>query len=141
MPGELARARQVGWWRDAAGRALGVKAAQRRERRRVGGRRARGGAADDRPTPWIKDAHAQLLHKPDRTCCRCAQPRILEVDVTPMKKGFLNGARMTLVTGAAASLAAAPDNLLAASSVRARLAAGAVPLRVEADFVTCSQVR
>jgi hypothetical protein len=58
-----------------------------------------------------------------------------------MKKGFLNGARMTLVTGAAASLAAAPDNLLAASSVRARLAAGAVPLRVEADFVTCSQVR
>ena len=28
-----------------------------------------------------KDAHAQLLHKPDRTCCRCAQPRILEVDV------------------------------------------------------------
>ena len=125
MPGELARARQVGWRRDAAGRALGVNTAAQ---------------ATPTPDPWIKDAHAQLLHKPDRTCCRCAQPRILEVDVTPMKKGFLNGARMTLVTGAAASLAAAPDNLLAASSVRARLAAGAV-LRVEADFVTCSQVR
>lgn len=31
------------------------------------------------------------------------------------------------------------DNLLAASSVSDRLAAGAVPLRIEADFVTCSQ--
>ena len=31
------------------------------------------------------------------------------------------------------------DNLLAASSVKQRLAAGAAPLRIEADFVTCSQ--
>ena len=31
------------------------------------------------------------------------------------------------------------DNLLAAASVRERIAAGATPLRIEADFVTCSQ--
>ena len=31
------------------------------------------------------------------------------------------------------------DNILGEASVRERLAAGATPLRVEADFVTCSQ--
>ena len=31
------------------------------------------------------------------------------------------------------------DNLLAAASVQERLMAGATPLRIEADFVTCSQ--
>ena len=31
------------------------------------------------------------------------------------------------------------DNILAASEVRNRIEAGAIPLRVEADFVTCSQ--
>jgi len=31
------------------------------------------------------------------------------------------------------------DNLLGASNVRERISAGAAPLRVEADFVTCSQ--
>ena len=31
------------------------------------------------------------------------------------------------------------DNLLAAADVRQRLADGATPLRIEADFVTCSQ--
>ena len=31
------------------------------------------------------------------------------------------------------------DNLLHAPAVRARRAAGATPLRIEADFVTCSQ--
>ena len=31
------------------------------------------------------------------------------------------------------------DNILAATQVRGRIDAGAVPLRIEADFVTCSQ--
>ena len=31
------------------------------------------------------------------------------------------------------------DNILAATQVRDRIDAGAVPLRIEADFVTCSQ--
>ena len=31
------------------------------------------------------------------------------------------------------------DNLLAADIVRDRLSGGATPIRVEADFVTCSQ--
>ena len=31
------------------------------------------------------------------------------------------------------------DNILAAKQVRDRIDAGAVPLRIEADFVTCSQ--
>ena len=31
------------------------------------------------------------------------------------------------------------DNLLAAAQVSQRLASGAAPLRIEADFVTCSQ--
>lgn len=31
------------------------------------------------------------------------------------------------------------DNLLAADSVSDRLSSGATPLRIEADFVTCSQ--
>ena len=38
-----------------------------------------------------------------------------------------------------ATAARGVDNILAASSVRDRLAAGATPLRVDADFVTCSQ--
>ena len=39
--------------------------------------------------------------------------------------------------GCAAALGV--DNLLAAPLVSRRVAAGAEPLRVEADFVTCSQ--
>jgi len=31
------------------------------------------------------------------------------------------------------------DNILAATQVRDRIYAGATPLRIEADFVTCSQ--
>lgn len=31
------------------------------------------------------------------------------------------------------------DNILAATQVRDRIDAGATPLRIEADFVTCSQ--
>lgn len=46
-------------------------------------------------------------------------------------------AASTAVLMAAASCGV--DNLLLASDVRERIAAGAVPLRVEADFVTCSQ--
>ena len=64
-----------------------------------------------------------------------------------MRKGFLLGtpklAMTTLVQASAASATGASagiDNLLAAASVRAQLASGlAKPMRIEADFVTCSQ--
>ena len=46
-------------------------------------------------------------------------------------------AAMTLT--AVAGTVPAVDNLLAAATVRDRLAAGAKPLRIECDFVTCSQ--
>ena len=45
----------------------------------------------------------------------------------------------TILLAATASSIGGVDNLLAASSVKQRLAAGAAPLRIEADFVTCSQ--
>jgi len=70
-----------------------------------------------------------------------------------MKKGFLlssSGGSTRATRGIVASLATAAatasqlesksvDNLLAAASVRQQLAAGARALRIEADFVTCSQ--
>ena len=62
-----------------------------------------------------------------------------------MRKGFLlAGASapsvQSLMTLAATSTpSAGVDNLISASQVRERLAAGASRLRVECDFVTCSQ--
>ena len=60
-----------------------------------------------------------------------------------MKKGFLLGASKTMAVAAAAASPRAPlgpvDNLLGAWSVATQKAGGAKPLRVECDFVTCSQ--
>jgi hypothetical protein len=68
-----------------------------------------------------------------------------------MKKGFLLGRRaavpstQVLISMAAASTVASPhvpvDNLLLASAVKERKAAGGVShvVRIECDFVTCSQ--
>ena len=69
-----------------------------------------------------------------------------------MKKGFLLGgggsaprskSAVRALAAASATMAAAAntgvDNLLAAPLVKERLAAGAKPIRIECDFVTCSQ--
>ena len=57
-----------------------------------------------------------------------------------MKKGFLLNPRAVAASSLANTmLAAVQDNLLCASKVRERLAAGATSLRIECDFVTCSQ--
>jgi len=50
-----------------------------------------------------------------------------------------SAARNVVMLAAAASPFRGVDNLLAASNVREQLAAGATLLRIEADFVTCSQ--
>lgn len=47
--------------------------------------------------------------------------------------------RTALVMAASTTTFRGVDNLLAAEEVEQRLAAGATPLRIEADFVTCSQ--
>lgn len=47
--------------------------------------------------------------------------------------------RAALVVAAATTRTLGVDNLLEAAQVESRLAAGATALRVEADFVTCSQ--
>ena len=57
-----------------------------------------------------------------------------------MKKGFLLNPRAVAASSLANTmLAAVQDNLLCACKVRERLAAGATSLRIECDFVTCSQ--
>ena len=63
-----------------------------------------------------------------------------------MRPGFLHSpnSRSSAAATAAMTLTAVAgtssvDNLLAAAAVRDRLAAGAKPLRIECDFVTCSQ--
>ena len=60
-----------------------------------------------------------------------------------MKKGFLLAAAASHTLAPAAAAAAVGvahvDNLLARSFVTQRLAAGAKTLRIECDFVTCSQ--
>ena len=47
--------------------------------------------------------------------------------------------RAALVCAAATTTIKGVDNLLEAAQVESRIAAGATPLRVEGDFVTCSQ--
>jgi len=64
-----------------------------------------------------------------------------------MKKGFLAGGSSPRKSSAALAVAAVAggvrarnvDNVLHAPLVQHRLDAGARPIRVEADFVTCSQ--
>ena len=63
-----------------------------------------------------------------------------------MRRGFLLGGVATAAAGpnlvGTANLVAAAkpvDNLLGAALVRERRAAGATVVRIEADFVTCSQ--
>jgi hypothetical protein len=68
-----------------------------------------------------------------------------------MRKGFLTSTKraapsasaamkVTMIAGASMCSGGSVDNLLAAASVRERKAAGASNLiRVECDFVTCSQ--
>ena len=68
-----------------------------------------------------------------------------------MRKGFLLGSSSvpsrpavarSLMTLTATTLASKPppvDNLISAATVNRRLEHGAKPLRVECDFVTCSQ--
>ena len=46
---------------------------------------------------------------------------------------------MTSLSALACAAALGVDNLLAAPLVSPRVASGAEPLRIEADFVTCSQ--
>ncbi len=46
---------------------------------------------------------------------------------------------MTTLSALACAAALGVDNLLAAPLVSPRVASGAEPLRIEADFVTCSQ--
>jgi len=48
-------------------------------------------------------------------------------------------ARTPAVLMVAAASYRGVDNILAAANVQERMAAGATKLRVEADFVTCSQ--
>ena len=47
--------------------------------------------------------------------------------------------RLVAVSALACAAALGVDNLLAAPLVSPRVASGAEPLRIEADFVTCSQ--
>lgn len=61
-----------------------------------------------------------------------------------MRRGFLLAGPTLAVASAQRAVATAasarPDNLIAAWSVKERRAAGATSiLRIEADFVTCSQ--
>ena len=78
-------------------------------------------------------------------------PKASATRTSTMRKGFLTSTKraapsasaamkVTMIAGASMCSGGSVDNLLAAASVRERKAAGASNLiRVECDFVTCSQ--
>ena len=59
----------------------------------------------------------------------------------PLRKGFLLASRPAVAAMTLTTMASAPavNNLISAAEVERQLATGAQPLRVECDFVTCSQ--
>lgn len=58
---------------------------------------------------------------------------------TPALHATTHRVRAALVVAAATTTIRGVDNILEAAQVEARLAAGARALRIEGDFVTCSQ--
>ena len=77
------------------------------------------------------DASGQLLKRDKWAAMRGA------VNVRAQPRAALVSVLMT--ASQLASRGGGVDNILAATQVRDRIDAGAVPLRIEADFVTCSQ--
>jgi len=89
-----------------------------------------------------------LLLRAAACCCRCAAAGDGLGAARFMLRGLgllctLASPRITVLSGPAAAAMSehfAADNLLAASAVRERMAQpGVVPIRIEADFVTCTQ--
>ena len=92
------------------------------------------------------------MYKRERTvvpvCCYCGAAGDGLGAARFMLRGLgllctLASPRITVLSGPAAAAMSehfAADNLLAASAVRERMAQpGVVPIRIEADFVTCTQ--